>query len=103
LIKRKNENFVSILFSHLFFDHGENKTGIHRCNRKQINNRKFTIQDLASIHRREFHIINYNVTSEQRFINLYENLFQIHFYQTKSTEWKTYLIKPKRPISFLRL
>jgi len=98
LIKKKNENFVSIFFSHLFFDHGVNKAGIHRCDRKHAY-RKFTIQDLASIHQREFYIINYNVTHEQRFINLYENLFQTHFYQTKSNHWKTYLIKPKHPIS----
>ena len=68
-------------FSHLFFDHGEHKATIHRCHRKLVNY-KFTINDLASIHRREFYIINYNVTREQRFISLYENLFQIHFYRT---------------------
>jgi hypothetical protein len=79
-----NKNFI---FSRLFFDHGEHKASIHRCNRKLINH-KFTINDLASIHRREFYIINYNVTREQRFINLYENLFQIHFYQTKSTSYQ---------------
>ena len=82
---------VSFL-SHLFFDHSQNKAGTHRCDRKHINH-KFTIQDLASIHQREFYIINYNVTREQRFINLYENLFQIYHYQTKS----------KHPINVLRV
>lgn len=48
-----------------------------------MKNYKFTVEDLASIHRREFHIINYNTIREQRFINLYENLFPIYLYQTK--------------------
>jgi hypothetical protein len=86
----------------LFFDHGENKAGIHQCDRKQINgSRKFTIHNLASIHRREFHIIMYNSTREQRFIDLSENLFPIYQYQTKSTHWKTYLTKQKRPTNTL--
>ncbi|CAF0850012.1 unnamed protein product [Rotaria sordida] len=73
---------IKTVSGHLFFDHGENKAGIHQCGRKPIN-RKFVIRDLASIHQREFHIINYNAKYEQRFINLYENLFQIYNYQTK--------------------
>ncbi|CAF3345233.1 unnamed protein product [Rotaria socialis] len=78
----------------LFFDNGENRAGIHQCGRKKIN-RKFAIDDLASIHQREFHIINYNATFEERFIKLYEDLSQIYYYQAKSTHWKTYLRKPK--------
>ncbi|CAF4060502.1 unnamed protein product, partial [Rotaria sp. Silwood2] len=91
---------IKTVSGHLFFDHGENKAGIHQCGRKQIN-RKFMIRDLASIHQREFHIINYNAIYEQRFINLYENLFHVYHYQTKSTEWKTYLIKTQCPINKL--
>ncbi|CAF1511950.1 unnamed protein product [Adineta steineri] len=69
---------IKTITGHLFFDHGNNKAGVHQCNRKQILNRKFTIQDLYSLQQREFHIINYNIMHEQRFINLYENLFQIY-------------------------
>ena len=53
---------------------------MHRCHRK-LTNYKFTIEDLASIHRREFYIINYNTLREQRFLNLYENLFPVYSYQ----------------------
>ncbi|CAF5187976.1 unnamed protein product [Rotaria magnacalcarata] len=85
---------IKTVSGRLFFDNGENRAGIHQCGRKQIN-RKFAIDDLASIHQREFHIINYNATFEERFIKLYENLSQIYYYQAKSTHWKAYLRKPK--------
>ena len=49
---------------------------MHRCDGKRIL-REFVIHDLASIHRREFHIINYNAVSKQRFVNLCQSLFQV--------------------------
>ncbi|CAF1143576.1 unnamed protein product [Adineta ricciae] len=85
-------SLIRTVSGRLFFDSGENKAGTHQCDRKQIN-RKFTVEDLASIHRREFHIINSNTTHEQRFISLCENLFPIYSYQSQSNHWKSYLNK----------
>ena len=75
---------------------------MHQCDRKQINGalaRKFTLNDLIAMHRREFNIIAHNATREQRFTNLQENLFPTYLYETQSTQWRTYLTDRKQTVN----
>ena len=87
------------LHSELFFDHGNDRAALHQCHRKQIHGtlpRSFTIDDLITIHQREFHLITYNTTREARFLNLFECLFPVYVHQSRSTDWKVYLTKSAR-------
>ena len=82
----------------LFFDRGNHHAAVHQCHRKHLHDgasRQFTIDDLATMHRREFHLIHYNANQDQRFLNLIENLQSIYSYESKSDKWKIYLKKSK--------
>lgn len=90
---------INSLDRELFFDSENHRAAIHQCHRKQAHGtlpRSFTIEDLITIHRREFHLITYNTLHEQRFLNVFECLFPVHVYQSQSTDWKVYLTKPTR-------